>query len=139
MLFRFCTRRSVLSATIVVCAMCICIICFMNAIRRPEPTHTGSYVFSNLAIHRHLGNGVYRVDATPVLELAREIVSNDKSSKVSFNEASQCLVVTSTPENLQRIQTRFYNMYRSIGVELKSSGPYNSILSSQTNASKKMR
>lgn len=139
MLIRFCTKRSILSATIVVCATCIGIICLSKVNSRSEPTTTGSYLFSNLAIHRHLGNGVYKVDATPVLELAREIVNNDKSSKVSFDEASQCVIVTSTPENLQRIQTRFYNMYRSIGVELRSSGPYNSILSSQTNASKKMR
>ena len=79
------------------------------------------------------------VDATPVLELAREIVNDDKSSKVSFDEASRCVIVTSTPENLQRIRTRVYSMYRAIGVALRSSGTYNSILSSQTNASKKMR
>lgn len=139
MLNRFCTRRSVLSATIVVCATCVGIICLSKANSRPESTWKGTYLTEHIAIHRHLGNGVYKVDATPLLELAREIVKDDKSSKVSFDEASQLLHVTSTQENLQRIRIRFANMYRAIGVELGPEQRGTTILASHANASKKMR
>ena len=139
MLIRFLKSRSVLSALMVVFALGIGIICLMNANSRPKPTMTGSYGIEYFAIHRHLGNGDYKIDATPVLELAREIVKDDKSSKVSFDERSQSLIVTSTQENLQRIRTRMDNMYRAIGVELGPKMSGTTKLSSLSNARKQIR
>lgn len=123
MFIRYCKCRPVLTATLAACALCIGIFCILKMTKTSASTSTSHFVFSNLAIHRHLGNGVYKVDPTPVLELAREIVNDDKSSKVSFDEASGCVIVTSTQENLQRIGTRFHNMYRAIGVELRKASP----------------
>ena len=132
MLIRFCTKRSILSATIVVCAICIGTICVSRANSHPKSTWKGTYLIENFAIYRHLGDGVYKVDATPLLELAREIVKDDKSSIVSFDESSQSLFVTSTQENLQRLGTRIANMYRAIGVELEPEQRFTSMLSTQT-------
>ena len=127
MIKRFCSRRIVLTTTAAVLFASVCVVSFLRTNSRPVNEPTKSMLFSNLAIYRHLGNGVYKIDATPILELTREIIGDDNNNKVYFDETSQSLVVTSTPENLKRIGTRFHNMYRAIGVELKMSQLHNTL------------
>ncbi len=119
MFIHFCRCRPVLTAFFVACAICIGIFCISNATKVTASTLTGHFLFSNLAIYRNLGNDRFEVDPTPVMELAREIIGDDARSNVTFDRTSQCLIVTSTKEKLQRIGMRFDNKYRAIGVELR--------------------
>lgn len=119
MFFRLFRNRSVWITTLAACAFCIGSYYMYDTNSVTASTSTSTFLFSNLAVYRNLGDDRFEVDGTPVMELAREIVGDDAGSNVSFDKATQCLIVTSTAEKLERIKKRFHNMYRAIGVELR--------------------
>jgi len=85
----------------------------------PAPRFSGTYVLANLPIYRHTGNGVFKVDATAIIELATTLAVKKPDDSVSFDEASLTLNVVSSSENLKLLSETFTRMHKPLGLEFK--------------------
>jgi hypothetical protein len=72
----------------------------------PPPRAIGKFLLSKLPIYRQNNDGTFQIDASAIVELARQISVRDSEDSVSFDENDLYLTVTlipATPEKCQRI------------------------------------